>query len=955
MASFFNSFRRRGRRPEPAADQAPELALDQESNGDPDDRSEPEQATDDQLSVPESGRHSSLNVPSDSSRSTDSTRPPSLLADFHNAAPGMSEDAKFGMVANFIHMKQEEKLWTTGAPGEGVFLKKNRGSYITCPETLEYDGSMTFEAIHQLNVKAAMTIKTKVIEMLLSDSEIPFVQINEGVRLQVIPDIEALPFCQKHQSAAFVLSKRMLVVWEDQPHMLVKRAADIDDALFNMVCQGPPLNDKLDRDDPKNTYFHWQGIHVESEKDERRSIVIWQPFFTASTLILVLTALGGGWRQICIEIAMDGGFKRLLFLLCVIPQLWLGLFFFQALVGNFAQIVGCVGHMKLNTKVYSGKAPFRLCATELPHITIQMPIFRENLRTVIAPTLRSLKAAISTYEMQGGSANIFVNDDGMQMMSDEEAKERQTWFDENNIGWVARPPHNPDGRIEHKPLHNRRGKFKKASNMNYGLRVSTDVEKQLTGPRYDWQRENNDWSQQQENDAYSAELAAIIDQNGTWADGNIRIGDYILVVDSDTRVPADCLLEAVSEMEKCRDVAILQFASGVMNVTTSFFERGITFFTNLVYTQIKFAVSNGDVAPFVGHNAVLRWSAVQEIAYKTTERMVLPVRDETEEQNSVLEDVVDPETGEPILDEVTERAIQQPVFETKDEEVEKYWSEETVSEDFDMALRLQNVGYIVRLAAYQGDGFKEGVSLTVYDELNRWEKYAYGCNELIFHPLSSWPTRGPLTPLFLRFLTSGIPLPSKLTIIAYIGTYYALGSAWLLTLSNYFLIGWFNGMLDHYYIDSFKVYFSIVCVFSALGNIALALMRYRNNEGSLHGNLIENLTWVPLLVIFLGGISFHISHALLWHFLNLDMSWGATAKEVSLLPFFEEVPIVLRKFKWTLLWCGAVASAMLYCAYGLDEMWRIRFFTPVYPLACVVVSHALVPVVLNPNLMRFTW
>ncbi|KAL5375712.1 hypothetical protein PMIN02_011978 [Paraphaeosphaeria minitans] len=938
MASFFNSLRGRGRRPEPAAEQEPELTPDRERNGDPDDHSEPEQATDDLPSIPDSGRDSSPNNAINSSRSTYSSRPPSLLADFHNAAPGMSEDSKFSIVANFLHMKQEEKLWTTGAPGEGVFLKKRRGSYIACPETLRCDGSMTFEAIHQLNVKAAMTVKTKVIEMLLSDGEIPFVQINEGLRLQIIPDIEALPYCQKHQSAAFVLSDKMLVVWDDEPHMLVKRAANIDDALFNMVCQGPPLNDKLDRDDPQNTHFHWQGIHEESEKDERRSIVIWQPFFTASTLILVLTALGSGWRQICTEITMDGDFKRLLFLLCAIPQLWLGLFFFQALVGNFAQIVGCVGHMKLNTKVYSGKAPFRLCANDLPHVTIQMPIYRENLRTVIAPTLRSLKAAISTYEMQGGSANIFINDDGMQMMSDEEAKERQTWFDENNIGWVARPPHNPDGRIEHKPLHTRRGKFKKASNMNYALR-----------------RENNDWSQQQENDAYSAELAAIVDQNGTWADGNIRIGDYILIVDSDTRVPSDCLLEAVSEMEKCRDVAILQFASGVMNVTTSFFERGITFFTNLVYTQIKFAVSNGDVAPFVGHNAVLRWSAVQEIAYKTTERMVLPVRDGTEEQNLVLEDVVDTETGEPILDDITGRPVQQPVFEIQYEEIEKYWSEETVSEDFDMALRLQNVGYIVRLAAYQGDGFKEGVSLTVYDELNRWEKYAYGCNELIFYPLSSWPKRGPLTPLFLRFLSSGIPLPSKLTIIAYIGTYYALGSAWILTLSNYFLIGWFNGMLDHYYIDSFKVYFSIVCVFSALGNLALALMRYRNNEGSIHGNLMENFTWVPLLVIFLGGISFHISQALLWHFLRLDMSWGATAKEHSLLPFFEEVPIVLRKFRWTFVGCGGVAGTMLFCAYGLDEMWRIRFFTPVYPLACVVVSHALVPVVLNPNLMRFTW
>jgi hypothetical protein len=49
-----------------------------------------------------------------------------------------------------------------------------------------------------------------------------------------------------------------------------------------------------------------------------------------------------------------------------------------------------------------------------------------------------------------------------------------------------------------------------------------------------------------------------------------------------------------------------------------------------------------------------------------------------------------------------------------------------------------------------------------------------------------------------------MPFASKITIMAYIGTYYALGSAWILTMLNYFLIGFFNGWLDHYYINSFR-------------------------------------------------------------------------------------------------------------------------------------------------------
>ena len=47
----------------------------------------------------------------------------------------------------------------------------------------------------------------------------------------------------------------------------------------------------------------------------------------------------------------------------------------------------------------------------------------------------------------------------------------------------------------------------------------------------------------------------------------------------------------------------------------------------------------------------------------------------------------------------------------------------------------------------------------------------------------------------------------------------------ILTVMNYFLIGWFNGYLDHYYVDSFKIYFSIVLVFQALGTVSLAVLR----------------------------------------------------------------------------------------------------------------------------------
>jgi membrane glycosyltransferase len=49
---------------------------------------------------------------------------------------------------------------------------------------------------------------------------------------------------------------------------------------------------------------------------------------------------------------------------------------------------------------------------------------------------------------------------------------------------------------------------------------------------------------------------------------------YNLLVDSDTRVPSDCLLDACSEMEASPEVGIMQFSSGVMQVVNTYFENG---------------------------------------------------------------------------------------------------------------------------------------------------------------------------------------------------------------------------------------------------------------------------------------------------------------------------------------------------------------------------------------------
>ncbi|KAJ6446818.1 glycosyltransferase family 2 [Purpureocillium lavendulum] len=825
---------------------------------------------------------------SSSGRSTPSTRSFMFL-----------DDIKHEVMVNYLYQQQCSQLWVSDGSGEieGVLLRKARGHYMACPPQL---GSSPFAmACAAMNVQCAMTVNSRVIKTFLQWSpDAVDVPLMNGLRVQILPTIDDLPRARKHQFAAFVASEGLLIVWDDDPLHLVQRAKAIESELMELVWKAGNIDEE--EDEKRGGAVAEAEIDEESGeiKPEKRPIHLQNTVLVSITLILVTVSLGAAWRQLAIEVSVDGDYTRLGLVALAPIQIFFTLFFAQVIVGCLAQIFGPIRQLTINSKFYSARPPPRLQTPVLPHVTIQCPVYKEGLQGVIIPTVKSIKQAMSTYELQGGSANMFINDDGLQLISEEDRRARIEFYADNSIGWVARPKHGENGFL-------RRGKFKKASNMNFALMVSCKVEEKLQAIN-----RSPEWSQHDEAQAYEQALKEVLEEDGrAWADGNIRVGDYILLIDSDTRVPADCFLDAVSEMEQSPDVGIMQFSSGVMQVVHTYFENGITFFTNLIYSAIRYTVSNGDVAPFVGHNAVLRWSAIQQVSYQD-------------------EDGYD-----------------------------KFWSESHVSEDFDMSLRLQVNGYIIRLAAWAGEGFKEGVSLTVYDELARWEKYAYGCNELLFHPIRTWLWRGPFTPLFRRFLFSNIRFTSKITVISYIGTYYAIGAAWIMTAVNYFLMGWFNGYLDKYYVDSWQVWFSIIIVFNGLGNIALAVMRYRIGERSLLYALFENFKWTFMLAIFLGGLSLHVSQALLAHMFEINMTWGATSKEAEFSNFFIEVPKVLKKFKFSMLFALLFIVGMIILAVApfVPHDWRITDFVAILPMATVAASHFLLPLALNPALMTFSW
>ncbi|CZS85709.1 unnamed protein product [Fusarium graminearum] len=800
---------------------------------------------------------------------------------------------------------------TSGWSSTCIALKKPDGSYLYNPDDPSPDLAA---AIGRMNEAAVVSMSSEVTSAVLDTikpEQACLVNEDTGARIPIVATLNDIHDSLVHlTSACIVVQERCVLIWSHEARTVLNVAHNVEKQMLGFIV-GPnmpqgllaqteehsvenyhtPVRGAID----ENNEVYQAAIKVEEGGDDddgdiegkalKRPTLLIHSFRIGIVMILVILTQS---IQLIRQWSWDGDYKRFALAAVIPPLMILSLFFFIVVVSSVFQLLLPAGICLKNSKFHSAikPNPKRYKDYQLPHITVQMPVYKE--------------------------ASVYINDDGMQCIQPELAAARKQYYRENGIGYCARLPNkkspkgkgafswfkrsppvdpevdnqdessrSPQGRANALGFE-RKGKFKKASNMNYCLAFSnrvedemlrlTDLECQNRGCNYE------ELSAEDDDRLYEQALQNMVDadEGKTWAEGNIRMGEIILLIDCDTRLPVDCLLYGALEMYESPEVAILQHGSGVMQVAHNIFENGITYFTNVIYTAIKYGVGTGDVAPFVGHNAFLRWKAVQSVAF------------------------VDPS------DKVT-----------------KWWSDAHVSEDFDISLRVQMAGMVCRLATYHNGGFQEGVSLTIYDELNRWEKYAYGCNELVFHPFYQWIYKGPVTRLFLRFLWSNMPVSSKISIIAYIFTYYALAAGLLLTMINYVLVGLFFYDLDQFYMPSWGIWVSLLVVFNGIGTVATSMTRHRLKEKSFWTAILEAAKWLPFLLLFFGGISINCAKALLCHAFSINIEWASTSKELGPTGIYIGLNKMMHRFKWTFIICFALSGGMIYMAIGAPWGWTI--------------------------------
>ena len=270
----------------------------------------------------------------------------------------------------------------------------------------------------------------------------------------------------------------------------------------------------------------------------------------------------------------------------------------------------------------------------------------------------SIMKAMQTYASQGGSSSIIIHDDGLQLLSETDRQERINFYADNDIGWVARPRHDSyEGGFK------RRGCFKKASNLNYGLALSLKIEEHIR--RLDIERGeegsatdhtiSDDDVEGIEEQALRLAIEETFEESGQlhrpWAHNAraLRIGEIILMVDADTLIPevqlsnlylsfgVDLLHRIAFVMLHASLMSALRLRSfsmspvspsfyliffptqpvvDVMQVVYDHFEDGIAYFTRRTNKCTSMACANGDVAPLLGHGTFVRWAALQDVMFE---------------------------------------------------------------------------------------------------------------------------------------------------------------------------------------------------------------------------------------------------------------------------------------------------------------------------------------------------
>lgn len=449
---------------------------------------------------------------------------------------------------------------------------------------------------------------------------------------------------------------------------------------------------------------------------------------------------------------------------------------------------------KTNTKYCSIIPEVKLDSMDWLEVTIQIPVYKESLLEVLMPTLKSCQASRDYYmKKTGARCNIVVCDDGMmsylkdnfpaaemlwetivktegrviklgkllkqvprasrhhlkglRSRSVYEVFHRMLYYYHYDIGFVARS------------TVDRRGKFKKASNLNSHLRLALGAA-QLVSEKMESDADLIDFDNALLNEAHNEDGSRYI-----MFGNDIRLGHLICINDADARMAQSVIFKTVPEFLNDKSLGFTQHATKALTMqrNESYFTEMLSVYTDALY-QGHFLLSSvlGCHPPLVGHSIFLRTEAVHQCGRMRN------LRSAQRWLNNI---------GLPFL------PVDQVGFSNLSSANRiEYWSESHVSEDFELMIHLYNLGFNGRYCAYPDCEFEEGITRTFDEEAGRHRKFALGAHELVFNSFQDMIGGGLFTPLFRTFLKCDIPSYYKVFLVSYLCS-YASGGTYLIVFS----------------------------------------------------------------------------------------------------------------------------------------------------------------------------
>jgi hypothetical protein len=238
------------------------------------------------------------------------------------------------MMVNWLYEQQLRKQYATGQdPFEGVVLKKARGNFTCCPPQMASIPGSLFQMVTMMNVRCAMTVNTPVVRALLESlsrkTDMDYVPLPDGLRVQIVQTMADLPTCQLHHFAAFIEDIRVLIVWDDEPEQLLERVRNLEARFMEIIWGNGDADDDELQDEKRGGHHMIEDLDPaqleEALSREQRPVRLMSAAMVGLTLALCVTCLGLGWRALVLELRVDDDYTRIALLVVAPAQIFVSL------------------------------------------------------------------------------------------------------------------------------------------------------------------------------------------------------------------------------------------------------------------------------------------------------------------------------------------------------------------------------------------------------------------------------------------------------------------------------------------------------------------------------------------------------------------------------------------------------------------------------------------------------